>query len=478
MSTDETTVETTANTAVNTDTSSKKVPKKRLVDLPKGVRDFHHDEVRVRERMFKIIEDIYKLHGAVTLETPVFELRETLLGKYGEDEKLVYELNDQGGAALALRYDLTVPTMRYFSMNNLKSLKRYQIGRVYRRDDPSIAQGRMREFFQCDFDIITPSTTRLPDAECLNMIGEILKALNIGEFTINVSHRELLDGILIYSGVPEDKIRTICSSVDKLDKTPWERVREEMIQKGITAESADKIGKYVQINGKPDQTLAELIARPEWAPDQNQAGCERVRNGLADLKAIFDLLRVMGGLEYITLNCALCRGLDYYDGLVMEAVMVDKTLLSSSISGGGRYNKLSGMFMNGEHVPAVGFTIGVERIFAVYMKQHETNKEKFPQSTVHVVFKQESCIPTCLEVVSSLRKKGVVADHAYSPYLKGNTLGKQLTTCDDRGIPFVVILGHNGEHDIALKNMKTKTQVSCGTVDELMQKLEEGLKML
>lgn len=149
----------------------------------------------------------------------VFELREVLTGKYGEDSKLIYDLADQGGEICSLRYDLTVPFARWLAMNpSIQSIKRYHIAKVYRRDQPAMTKGRMREFYQCDFDIAGVYDPMLPDAEILRITTEVLDGLNLGSYTIKINHRQILDGLFQICGVPTDKIRTISSAVDKLDK--------------------------------------------------------------------------------------------------------------------------------------------------------------------------------------------------------------------------------------------------------------------
>ena len=150
----------------------------------------------------------------------MFELREILAGKYGEDSKLIYDLADQGGEICSLRYDLTVPFARYLAMNaQIQNIKRYHLAKVYRRDQPAVAKGRMREFYQCDFDIAGSYDPMLSDAEVIRVAKEVFEELGwVGNYTIKVNHRKILDGIFQVCGVPEDKIRSISSAVDKLDK--------------------------------------------------------------------------------------------------------------------------------------------------------------------------------------------------------------------------------------------------------------------
>merc|ERR1719381_306083 len=223
---------------------------KLTLKTAKGTRDYMPAQMTVREKVFKSIVDIFKLHGAETLETPVFELKDVLTGKYGEDSKLIYDLKDQGGEILALRYDLTVPFARYCAMNKINNIKRYHIAKVYRRDNPSIARGRLREFYQCDFDIAGAYDVMIPDAECVKIVQEILSAVDVGPFVIKVNHRMILDGIFEACGVKADMFRTICSAVDKLDKSPWEEVRKEMVdEKGLDEAAADRIGEFVRMSG-------------------------------------------------------------------------------------------------------------------------------------------------------------------------------------------------------------------------------------
>ncbi|XP_009704588.1 PREDICTED: histidine--tRNA ligase, cytoplasmic-like, partial [Cariama cristata] len=179
--------------------------------------------------------------------------QETLMGKYGEDAKLIYELQDQGGELLALRYDLTVPFARYLAMNKITNMKRYHIAKVYRRDNPATTRGRYREFYQCDFDIAGWFDPMIPDAECLKIVHEILSDLQLGDFLIKVNDRRILNGVFAVCGIPESKFITTCSAVDKLDKMPWEEVRSEMVgEKGLSPEAADHIGEYVQLHGGLD----------------------------------------------------------------------------------------------------------------------------------------------------------------------------------------------------------------------------------
>ena len=202
---------------------------RRRPKCAKGTRDMTPLQMAIREKAFNIIRSIFKKHGASEIDTPVFELKETLTGKYGEDSKLIYDLEDQGGEILALRYDLTVPFARFMAEKGLPSIKRFHIAKVYRRDQPQMSKGRYREFYQCDFDIAGTYSLMLPDAEVLAVVCEILTSLEIGNFKLKLNHRKFLDAMIELAGCEKRKFKSICSSIDKLDKEPWEKVRIELI---------------------------------------------------------------------------------------------------------------------------------------------------------------------------------------------------------------------------------------------------------
>ena len=227
----------------------------RKLGIPPGTRDFTPQQMRIREQVLTSIRRVFKRHGAVEIDTPVFELRDILMGKYGEDTKLIYDLADQGGELLCMRYDLTVPFARFLAMNSVGNIKRFHIAKVYRRDAPQMKRGRYREFYQCDFDVAGTYPPLVPDAEVLSVACEILRDLKIGNFVFKLNHRGLLDAIFEIAGVPEEKFRPICSAVDKLDKMSWEDVKCEMVEeKGLAAAVADKIGLFVRQSaeaGKP-----------------------------------------------------------------------------------------------------------------------------------------------------------------------------------------------------------------------------------
>lgn len=224
-----------------------------------------------------------------------------------QDSKLIYDLADQGGEICSLRYDLTVPFARWLAMNkDVQNIKRYHIAKVYRRDQPAMTKGRMREFYQCDFDIAGLYDPMVPDAEIITIISEVFDSLGWRDtYTIKLNHRKILDGIFEVCGVSEDKIRTISSAVDKLDKSPWADVRKEMTEeKGLPEDVADRIGEWVVLKGQRD--LLEKLAS-----DEKIAANERMMQGIADMRLLFDYLENFGVLGRVSFDLSLARGLDY-----------------------------------------------------------------------------------------------------------------------------------------------------------------------
>uniref|UniRef100_A0A8D2H3E4 histidine--tRNA ligase n=1 Tax=Urocitellus parryii TaxID=9999 RepID=A0A8D2H3E4_UROPR len=262
-----------------------------IIKIPKGTRDLSPQQMVVREKILDMVVSCFKRHGAKGLDTPAFELTEMLTEKYEEHSGLMYDLKDQGGELLSLRYDLTVPFARYLAMNKLKKMKRYQVGKVWRRESPTIVQGRYREFCQCDFDIAGHFDPMIPDAECLKIMCEVLSGLQLGDFLIKVNDRRVVDGMFAVCGVPESKFRAICASMDKLDKMSWRDVRHEMVaKKGLAPEVADRIGEYIQCHGGVS-LIEQLFQDPRLS--QNKQALE----GLGDLKLLFEYLTLFGIAE-------------------------------------------------------------------------------------------------------------------------------------------------------------------------------------
>ncbi|NWZ58523.1 SYHC protein, partial [Haliaeetus albicilla] len=397
-----------------------------------GTRDHPPAHVALRDRLLAAVVTCFKRHGAAAIDTPVLELRETLTGKYGEDTKLIYELQDQGGELLALRYDLTVPFARYLAMNKITNMKRYHIAKVYRRDNPATTRGRYREFYQCDFDIAGQFDPMIPDAECLKIVHEILSDLQLGDFIIKVNDRRILNGVFAVCGIPESKFITTCSTVDKLDKMPWEEVRSEMVgEKGLSPEAADHIGEYVQLHGGLD-LIEQLLQDPKLS--QNKLAKE----GLGDMKLLFEYLTLFG----ITGKAVL---------LQPENDHVEEPVSVGSVAGGGRYDGLVGMFdPKGRKVPCVGVSIGIERIFSILEQRVKASGEKVrtTETQVLVATPQKHLLAARLKLISELWDAGIKAEMLYK---KDPKLLKQLQYCEDTGIPLAAIIGEQELTDGVVK---------------------------
>ncbi|XP_074740105.1 histidine--tRNA ligase, cytoplasmic-like isoform X1 [Strix uralensis] len=445
---------------------------------PKGTRDHSPVHVVLRDRLLAAVVACFKRHGAAAIDTPVLELREMLIGRYGEGAKLIYELQDQGGELLALRYDLTVPFARYLAMNKITNMKRYHVAKVYRRDNPATTRGRYREFYQCDFDIAGQFDPMIPDAECLKIVHEILSDLQLGDFLIRVNHRQILNGVFAVCGIPESKFITTCSTVDKLDKMPWEEVRSEMVgEKGLSPEAADRIGEYVQLHGGLD-LIERLLQDPKLS--QNKLAKE----GLGDMKLLFEYLTLFGITGKVSFDLSLARGLDYYTGVIYEAVLlqqennhVEEPVSVGSVAGGGRYDGLVGMFdPKGRKVPCVGVSIGIERIFSILEQRVEASGEKVrtTETQVLVATPHKHLIAARLKLISELWDAGIKAEMLYK---KDPKLLKQLQYCEDTGIPLAAIVGEQELTDgvVKLRDVATREEVDIPReklVDEIRRRLE------
>ncbi|KAF8204251.1 hypothetical protein K438DRAFT_1932324 [Mycena galopus ATCC 62051] len=464
---------------------SKDGAKKRerlLLKTAKGTRDYGPAEMFCRESIERTVKECFTTYGGSCLDTPVFERKDILAGKYGEDAKLIFDLKDQGGEELALRYDHTVPLARYLAMTGATNpqSKIWQVGKVYRRDNPVVSKGRMREFSQADFDICGTWDPMIPDGEIISLVCTILTKLNVGEFTIKINHRKILDGIFEVCGVPEDKIRPISSAVDKLDKLPWPEVKKEMtMEKGLDEAVADKIGEYVKHKGGPS-LLEQLTA------DETLMANANAKQGVSDMGLLFTYLRVYGVLDKISFDLSLARGLDYYTGIIYEAVVeasappgfkasatatsapvpdapkkkvkkpkadadeeeeIDESQVGvGSIAAGGRYDGLVGMFTaaaaaDGKKVaglPCIGISIGLDRIFALVWPKWVVKGGRCKETMVYVMAAGDGLLEERIRLVRELRDSGIKADFLAK---KKPKLNAQFAAGEQDEVPFAVILG-------------------------------------
>ncbi|KAK3099260.1 hypothetical protein FSP39_001768, partial [Pinctada imbricata] len=457
---------------------------KFILKCPKGTRDYNPLQMSIREGVFNTIIKCFKRHGAETIDTPVFELKETLTGKYGEDSKLIYDLKDQGGELLSLRYDLTVPFARYLAMNKITNIKRYHIAKVYRRDNPAMTRGRFREFYQCDFDIAGQYDPMIPDAECVKLVAEILSQLDIGDFVIKINHRKLLDGMFAACGVPDDKFRTACSAVDKLDKTFWDDVRMEMIdEKGIDPVAVDKIGEFVKLRGGID--LIDELLQNEMLKSKKEA-----IEGLEDLRLLLKYCDLYGVLDKVSFDLSLARGLDYYTGVIYEAVLKgyahtpvagseEESVSVGSVAGGGRYDGLVGMFdPKGKKVPCVGVSIGIERVFSIMESKAQASNEKHRtvETEVYVVSAQKNLVEERMKICRELWDADIKTESAYKKNPKSLD---QFQYCEYSGTPLAVIIGTSEleQNVVTLRIISTREEKEVPR-DRMVETIREELAKL
>ncbi|KAJ7508424.1 hypothetical protein B0H11DRAFT_1792317 [Mycena galericulata] len=482
--------------------ASKDAPKKRerlLLKTAKGTRDYGPAEMFCRESIERTVKECFAAFGGSCLDTPVFERKDILTGKYGEDAKLIFDLMDQGGEQLALRYDHTVPLARYLAMTGATNpqSKLWQVGKVYRRDNPVVSKGRMREFSQGDFDIVGAWDPMIPDGEIVSLLCTVLTKLDVGDFTIKINHRKILDGIFEVCGVPEDKIRLISSAVDKLDKLPWPEVKKEMtVEKGLDAAIADKIGEYVKHKGGPG-LLKQLEA------DEVLMANASAKQGITDMGLLFTYLGIYGVLDKISFDLSLARGLDYYTGIIYEAVVeasappgfkasaivpaetsappapskkksakkpkadeeeeeIDESQVGvGSIAAGGRYDGLVGMFTTaasadgkkGLSLPCIGVSIGLDRIFALVWPKWVEKGGRCKETMVYVMAAGDGLLEERIRLVRELREGGLKVDFLAKKKPKINV---QFDAGERDEVPFAVILGadelKNG--DVKVKEQK------------------------
>ncbi len=416
--------------------------------IPKGTRDFLPEVMVRRNYIFDTIKTVFKRFGFQPIETPSMENLSTLLGKYGEEgDKLLFRILNSGdflsgveqnGETLqsekiagkicekGLRYDLTVPFARFVVQYRDQisfPFRRYQIQPVWRADRPQ--KGRYREFYQCDVDIVG-SNSLLNEAELVQIVDEVFNALKIN-VVLKINNRKVLAGIAEYIGKP-DALVDITVAIDKLDKIGIEAVNAELAQKGLDENAIEKLQPILFMKGDAREKFAQLKSL--------MAGIEVGEKGIEELETLFNYIDDMNvGIEY-ELDLTLARGLNYYTGAIFEVKAKDVAM--GSISGGGRYDNLTGIF-GLQGVSGVGISFGADRIYDVL-----TELNLFPERNVdstEVIFlnfgsKEERY---CLPYLQQLRRNGINAEI----YPDSAKIQKQMKYADQRGIPVVIMAGED-----------------------------------
>ncbi|MEI6681458.1 MAG: histidine--tRNA ligase [Bacteroidota bacterium] len=450
--------------------------------IPKGTRDFSPVEMVRRNFIFDLIRNTFQVFGYQPIETPAMENLSTLMGKYGEEgDKLLFKILNSGNyldglpeaesgmrdaasriihltkhiAEKGLRYDLTVPFARFVVQHQNELIfpfKRYQIQPVWRADRPQ--KGRYREFFQCDVDVIG-SNSLLNEVELCQIIDTVFSKLGISVL-IRLNNRKVLAGIAETIGAPE-KLTDITVAMDKLDKTGIEQVNDELVERGISYESVEKLQPILNLDVKIKEKFEVLT--------QFFAGSEIGLKGLDEMRTVLKHLKEVGLENKFDFDTKLARGLSYYTGTILEVKALDAAM--GSICGGGRYDDLTGIFglpgMSG-----VGISFGADRIYDV-MKELNLFPETLQASSrvLFVNFGPEE-EKHCLKLLATLRKSEIPSEL----YPEAAKLKKQMEYANRKNIPYVVLIGKDEMESgmLALKDMRSGEQKSC-SLEEVKQLL-------
>lgn len=443
--------------------------------IPKGTRDFSPVEMAKRNYIFDTIREVFYLYGFQQIETPSMENLSTLMGKYGEEgDKLLFKIQNSGdyfsgltdeellsrnAAKLAskfcekgLRYDLTVPFARYVVMHRDEitfPFKRFQIQPVWRADRPQ--KGRYREFYQCDADVVG-SNSLLNEVELVQMIDTVFNRFGI-RVSIKVNNRKILTGIAEIIG-EADKIVDITVAIDKLDKIGLDNVNAELASKGISEEAIAKLQPIIQLKGTNAEKLATL--------KQVLAGSETGLKGVEESEFILHAVEGLHVKSEVELDLTLARGLNYYTGAIFEVKALDVQI--GSISGGGRYDNLTGVFgMDG--MSGVGISFGADRIYDVLNQLDLYPKEAVNGTQLLFVNFGEAEAAYVLPVLMQVREAGIRAEI----YPDSAKMKKQMGYANSKNIPFVALVGETemNEGKVTLKNMTTGEQTLV-TPEELI----------
>ncbi|MEN8251051.1 MAG: histidine--tRNA ligase [Bacteroidota bacterium] len=434
---------------------------------PKGTRDFGPKQMARRNYLINTIKDVFTRYGFLPLETPAMENLSVLTGKYGDEgDQLLFKILNSGDylgkvknnlesygskqltteiTEKGLRYDLTVPFARYVVMNRNEitlPFRRYQIQPVWRADRPQ--KGRYREFMQCDADVVGTNSL-LCEAEIIMMLNDVFSKLGLDGYEIAINNRKLLTGLSAYLGQPE-KESQMCVAIDKLDKIGKQKVFEELQVNGFSSSSINELDPILSLQGSNDEKITVLKDKLS----SNSVALE----ALDEIKETLEMVENMAGnTSTVTFDPALARGLSYYTGIIFEVKLLDGSM--GSISGGGRYDNLTGVFGMPD-IPGTGFSLGIERIYDI-LESRSLFPENLDQSTEVMIInfgKENSTF--ALSMLAKLRSQGISTEL----YPDAAKMKKQLSYADNNNIPYVIIAGTREleEDRIVVKNMNSGEQ--------------------
>lgn len=444
--------------------------------LPKGFRDFGPEEMARRNYIFTTIREVYALYGFQQIETPTMEQLSTLMGKYGEEgDRLLFKVLNSGDALKGLsdeellernpvhianrvcekglRYDLTVPFARYVVMHRAEltlPFRRYQIQPVWRADRPQ--RGRYREFYQCDADVIG-STSLLNEVDLLQIINEVFRRLRL-RVRVLLNNRKILGGIAEVAGAG-DRLIDITTAIDKLEKIGLEKVFDELRGKGFTDDELARLQPFLSLEGSNREKLAQLRTL--------LASSEEGQRGIEEISFILDHVEPLQLEAEIVVDLSLARGLSYYTGAILEVKALDANI--GSISGGGRYDNLTGIFgLDG--LSGVGISFGADRIYDVLLELGLFPEEALTGTQLLVANFGAEEEHYLLPIVAELRRHGVRTEI----YPETAKMKKQMSYADSLHIPYVLLVGEEERTTelFTLKNMLTGDQQKL-TKDELLR---------
>jgi histidyl-tRNA synthetase len=448
--------------------------------IPKGTRDFTPTEMVRRNYIFENVRKVFSHYGYVPIETPAMENLSTLMGKYGEEgDKLLFKILNSGNflsgvpadlfnedksgtlavkiAEKGLRYDLTVPFAR-FVVSHLNELtfpfKRYQIQTVWRADKPQ--KGRYREFYQCDVDVIG-SDSLMNEIELVQIIHDIFKVLDI-RVIIKLNNRKILAGIAETASV-SDRFTDLTVALDKLDKIGPEKVRQELADRGFSANELELINPFMNVEGDFSQRIDYL---------EKNLSSETGKKGIEEIRYIFERIHSLGIADECELDITLARGLNYYTGTIFEVKAGDVQI--GSICGGGRYDDLTGIFgLPG--VSGVGISFGADRIYDVLLALNRFTEHDIATTQVLLVNFGAEEEKHCLQIATELRKEGISTEI----FPDQGKLKKQMKYADQKQIPYVVLVGENeiSSGVLTVKNMQTGEQ-DAWTVAQLISAVKKS----
>lgn len=433
-----------------------------------GFPEWLPEERLVEQKWFDHIRKVFESYGFCNIETPSVEELDVLTAK-GEVDKEIYVIerlhkdeNDKKEARLALHFDQTVPMARYVAMNFndlVFPFKRYQMQRVWRGERPQM--GRMREFYQCDIDIINVDNLPISfDAEVASVMYEVLEGLNIGRVQLRINNRKLFTGLVMsfinYADykeiVPqpdlmETGVNKATSFIDKMQK-----IGEEAVRKGLTEECGipeNKVDAFLNILRKKYNKPDDLEA---LKADKNLIQTIGFHSGIDELKSVMEGLSHLPS-EAAVVDLSIVRGLDYYTGTVYETQLLDVPEFTGSVCSGGRYDDLAGSYIN-KHLPGVGISIGFSRLFDVMRQTRPDLLGIGPKSPAHVMMtvpENEADRPLAYETARALRKRDIKVEMYHAP----KKIGDQLKYASKKAIPYVWVI-REGKHEV--KDMTAQTQ--------------------